>query len=98
MRGESAADRSFAPTAPAGVEEERTDEVTLRSFALAAVASLVGDSEAPEVRFLLGQRRAVTAEAESWADGLEDYLRRPAGADGHLLHLAQELDLTAVEV
>jgi hypothetical protein len=74
--------------------------LTLRTFALAAAASLVSepisDTSALELRYLRDRQDA--AGDDPWHASLNDYLRRPAAADAPLLYLARELDLTLAEV
>jgi hypothetical protein len=79
-------------------------EVTLRTYALAAVAATAlarddAPAEAsPEVGHLLDQLAAVAARGGEWSSGLKAHLRRPGQADAPLLLLARELDLSLVEV
>ncbi len=78
--------------------------VTLRAFALAAVAAQVrsagphaGD-ETPEARFLLAHLDAVDPHQTGLAQALPAYLSEPDASDAPLIHLASSLGLSAMEV
>src|SRR5262249_2946971 len=87
-----------APTAEADHAAERA-EVSLRTFALAAVASLApGGPETPEARFLLAHLDAVAPGRGPWEKALPGHLRRPSPADAPPPHLAGERGLTAAEL
>jgi hypothetical protein len=80
-----------------------TPAPTLRTYALATLAALVGRgpagaSESPELEFLAGQRRAAVAEGTTYDAALRAYLARPAAIDEPLLSVARDLGLTTVEV
>jgi hypothetical protein len=107
-----ATDNSTTATTPIAQREPQTktaaqshagSPITLRSYALAAVARRAYDaptsaSELPEAQFLLGYLRAVGASETEWAVTLTNYLSRPLPADAALIHLAEELNLTLVEI
>lgn len=76
--------------------------ISLRSYALAAIAAQIGSDPtadaAPELHFLREQALTVMPDGETWIDGLLDYLRRPGRADRPLLQLAAQLGLSVLEV
>lgn len=78
------------------------NEASLRTFALAAAATMVAepaDDRAPvEVRFLRAHLAAVAAPGAPWYERLAEYLRHPARVDAPVLALARELELSMVEV
>ena len=76
--------------------------VTLRTYALGAMATLVRGSgslakDTPEAGFLLAHLHATDQGGTGWTSSLVDYLRFPAPADGALLRLAADLELSAIE-
>jgi hypothetical protein len=80
-----------------------TPPVSLRSYALAAVAAYAYDAisaaaETVENRFLLAHLDAVDAERLGWTATLPEYLQQPLPADAPLIRLAQALDLTVFEM
>ena len=82
---------------------DRSSAISLRTYALAAVAShLYGSAssvdETPEVRYLLYHAAAVDPNRTGWAPTLPEYLRQPAPVDIPLIRLAQELGLTTIEI
>jgi hypothetical protein len=77
--------------------------VTLRTYALAAVAALVHGGNAttdiaPEVRFLRNHLDAVAATPTGWATTLPAYMSQPAPIDVPLVRLAEEIGITEIEV
>lgn len=71
--------------------------LSLRTFALAAVAARVPARETPEAQFLHAQLDAVKRAHDSWRDALESYLQEPAVPDAPLLLIARALELDVVE-
>ena len=98
-------------TAPAAGLSDRGNEsrhhllnnVSLRTFALAAVAARAGVSSSSqngsvEQEFLSAQLHAVTRTPLNWMDTLPDYLHHPSPTDRPLLRLADELGLSLLEI
>ena len=74
--------------------------ITLRAYALAAIASCVSveeKSEAIELRFLREHLAAVAPGGEHWVVTLPDYLNRPDASDRRLIELSESLGLTLIE-
>ncbi|MDT5062500.1 MAG: hypothetical protein QOH63_2959 [Acidobacteriota bacterium] len=102
-----AATETHAPHAPpdqAGEAKAAATpaRVTLRAYALAALASHTGNhsspaAESPEMKFLLAHADAVDRERQGWMKSLSGYLRQPDASDALLLELAQELELSVLE-
>ena len=92
-----------APVAePRAASAEALPPVTLRAFALAALAERAGLRAAPpgaeaELAFLHAHLRAVAPGGGGWMAALHGYLRRPHPADLPLVRLAAALDLEMVE-
>ena len=81
---------------------EPAPEVTLRAYALAALAERVGPPSAAvagevELAFLHAHRRAVAPGGGGWADGLPAYLRAPHPSDLPLVRLGAALNLEVIE-
>src|SRR5262245_52817021 len=75
--------------------------ITLRAYALAAVASMLRDAapgKSHEVDFLLDHLAAVAPENTHWIATLPDYLERPNAADRPLIELSLALGLTLIEM
>ncbi len=77
--------------------------MTLRTYALAAVAALAYDPSKPcpdggEAQFLFSHLAAVTKDSASWASTLPAYLRQPDTSDASLFSLSLELGLHIVEL
>lgn len=87
---------------PAQREAAQTLEPSLRSFALAAAASVVqqatDDGASLEVQYLREHLAAVAPAGESWHARLPEYLARPRVSDVPLLALAHELGMTLAEL
>ena len=102
-----AATKTSMPIAPhdqtTGNKSDRDlPRVTLRTYALAALASQFDNhsspvTQSPEMNFLKAHAEAVEREGQGWMNSLAKYLRQPDGSDVLLLHLAQELDVTVFE-
>jgi hypothetical protein len=108
-----ATDFTSLTTAPAAnaLAEQASEEreasvtsarVTLRSFALAALAahlSTLGShvSASPEMNFLTAHAATVDPERRGWTKGLLAYMEQPDAGDALLLDLAAELELTVFE-
>lgn len=76
-------------------------EVTLRTYALGAVAAQLpppDQTSGPEIQFLFRQFQTVTAGQERWLQSLSHYLQQPAAEDRFLLQAARQFQLTALEV
>jgi hypothetical protein len=76
--------------------------VTLRAYALAALAAHLNKSGAPvasspEMDFLAAHAAAVDPERQGWTKGLARYIEQPDASDALLLDLAGELELTRFE-
>ncbi|HEY0015722.1 MAG TPA: ATP-binding protein [Longimicrobium sp.] len=102
MLREAAAAVLDAPAAqPPARPAEAPPPVTLRAFALAALAERAGpragQAEEGELAFLHAHLRAVAPGGGGWVAALHGYLRRPAPADLPLVRLAAALDLEMVE-
>ena len=76
--------------------------IALSSFALAAVATAVGESllgdVSSEARFLLSHLEAVDTERRGWAAALDTYLDDPAPGDAALIRLSTEMGLSLIEM
>ena len=75
-------------------------QVTLRTYALAAIAAQLGLNEAaaePELQFLHRYQQAIDPDGGGWMRSLPDYLRQPAPPDLPLIRVARHLKLTVVE-
>ncbi|MCI0744226.1 MAG: ATP-binding protein [Verrucomicrobia subdivision 3 bacterium] len=74
--------------------------VTLRAYALAAIASCLNveeKSEVIELRFLHEHLTVVAPGGEHWVVTLPDYLNRPDSSDQRLVELSEALSLTLTE-
>lgn len=83
--------------------EDAPPPVTLRTYALAGIASqllsiLAAQPDRAEHAFLLRAYHQVDAAYAGWATTLFDYLQDPAPEDWPLLHLADILHLSAFEM
>jgi hypothetical protein len=85
------------------VEAGEEWRISLRTFALAAVAASIGDGvfpgdECPEIQFLLSHLDGVDPDRRGWAPALYAYLSGPAPADAPLIRLVEQMDLTLIEM
>lgn len=93
------ASASAAAAAP-GIAAEAEPAVTLRAYALAAIALCVNvteQSEVIELRFLREQLDSVAGGGATWLATLADYLKQPANSDRQLIDLSETLKLTLLE-
>lgn len=82
---------------------EPKPDITLRTYALAAVAARLPDpgilgQESPEAKYLRGFLRAVDPGESDWARGLPLYLEGPATEDVDLIGLGRSFGLTLPEL
>lgn len=85
------------------VELKESSGMSLRTLALAAVASSMGgralrDDKSPEASYLLSRFEAVDQDRGDWPTMLDVYLSDGAPEDLPLIHLAEKLNLTLTEV
>lgn len=110
-------DNGISPTSTLTEPSDHTDEsvsktedrtrvpskVSLKDFALAAVASCVNQQnrqreDESEFQYLLEFQELVASDALPWHTHLATYLRRPAVIDLPYIHLVKEFGLTLLEV
>lgn len=89
-------------TAPVEVQplnHARSPAITLKTYALAAIAAqLPPNPSEPELQFLQQQRQQVDSQQHGWLQTLPAYLKQPASEDVPLLQLAAALHLTRIEL
>ncbi|MGI0486545.1 ATP-binding protein [Pantanalinema rosaneae CENA516] len=79
--------------------KERSPTITLKTFALAAIAAhLPASSSEPELQFLQHQRQQVDPQQQGWHRRFATYLEQPSPIDQPLLQLAVDLSLTPIEL
>lgn len=73
--------------------------ISLRAYAMAAIASCVGamEHESLEIRFLRDHLSQVSPRGEHWIVTLPDYLNRPGAVDRRLIDLSNRLSLALIE-
>jgi hypothetical protein len=81
----------------------RSRTETLRTYAIAAIATLIdrrdaASNESFEIQFLLNHLEAVNTMGPGWAEAIAIYLDQPDPSDAPLIRLARELGLRLVEI